>query len=621
MKKLIFILCVIATASVTLLFLAFYCIDLNVHKSYAYDIFLNDKPFGSVNIDRYVTEDKVIFKGHTKIPNSLSYSEYNEKLFLKRSTLGLIRYIEEATCGRGISRVVLLTQNNEFTDYLYLEYPKFFTAKGFETGEKTMVYSPYDPLTYMSVIEKYNFWKKGTQYFEVMTPADDAIPLMRDKIEVRELGDVYVQALGRKVEAEYFAIKSKGLPETKITLAKYSHTLLSLEVGNRRMKYVIRSYAEDPARKLVSILKDAASKLRAKMVISDITRRKQVAGQDIGSPDTSLRPAKKDTLEASSLRYKESFFDGGGEILLARMWIPEGQGPFPAVLFIPKDGFAVNGEEKLIKAYGEALSSAGYATMTFDNPGQGKSQGNIFSSDDGTRINNITAAVLKLQSDPLVEKDTITLMGHQGGAYVALEAAKSLSAVRYCVALMPDIEPIKPGSSTDTLKDKISSILSAEGFGPFSQEHMALAAAKLSEHLNSVSKSTEGVGYFSGIKTPMAAYRKFLERKPLKGLVGLDKPVFLIFGKNGLGSSGVEALEALRVTSAGKDSAITTAIFNNVNTYLGKISDTEGKPDFTADQDVVSSIKEWLGQKHGAAKADLSKAAPYSEIKAFSESK
>lgn len=623
MKKLIFILCAAAAGSVALILFAFYFIDFNLHKSYAYDIFLNDRPLGVVNVDRYVTEDKVVYKGRTELPDSLSYTASTEKLFLNKSNLGLVRFIQESSCGRGISRVILLVQDNEFSDYLYLEYPKFFSMKGFETGEKTMIYSPYDLMTYMPVIERYNFWKKGTQYFEVITPADYAIPPMRDKLEVRELGDVYVQALGRKVEAEYFAIKSKGLPETKITLAKYTHTLLALEVGNRGMRFVIKSYAEDPARKIIFILKDAAGKLRQNLVMRDMPSLEQKSGQKRDVPDTLSVTQKKEASEVIPERYRESFFDGGGTLLSARMWIPEGPGPFPAVLFVQKDGPSTKGEDLLIKAYGEALSSAGYAMMAFDGPGQGKSQGNIFSSDDDTRIKNITGAVAALQSDPLLEKDTITLIGHEGGAYAALEAAKDLSAVSRCVALSPDIAPLRAGSSAKMLKDRMLCVLEAQGLGSFDQSYMGLAAGKLAEHLSAVSGSTDGVGYFIGVKTPMAAYRKYLSRKPLQAAIGLDKPVLLIVGKNDLDPAGSEALEALRLTAAGKESTIKVSVFKDLGPYIEKkYGPGPAGSGFTADPDVISAVNEWLRDSRRISAASTSdKAAPYTEIRASSGSK
>lgn len=595
MKKLIVLLVFIAVASILLFMLAFYYIDFSVHWSATYEALQKGKKSGIVKVDRYVTEDKVIYKSRSEMPYALSYVSNNEKLFLKKGSLLPVKFIEESGVGRKTSRLISLVQKEDKTDYLYQEHPRFFLMKDFETGEKTMLFLPYDIMTYMPIMEKYNYWKKGTQYFEVLTPLEDAMPPMRDKIGVSELGDEYISIMGRKVEAEAFAVKGRGLPETKITLSKYGHHILSLDIKSTDTMYIMTAYAEDPARRIGDMVALALRSLKKKMVFR-AEGSKKASSEEIVTEAEKEEPLVAGIANAAlPEKHKDVFIESGGLILSGKIWAPEGDGPFPAILFITKDGPLTNGELMLVRAYGEQLSAAGYVLMAFDDPGQGKSQGNMMDTDDDNRIKNVLAAVSFLYNNPLVNKDAITLIGHKGGAYLALEAAKKSESVSCCITLAIPLDPDKPDSSRKTLRDKIQIQVEEEGLGPFDGTYMDTVAMKLEKHREDVMMSTEGLIYFMGTKLPVNAYRKYLGRKPFRSILALDKPLLLVFGKNDRGADPV-ALDALRKAIFGIKTPIKIATFNYIGKYMGKMAEQGDGWVFVPDNNVLDMIKEWLAQ-------------------------
>ncbi len=595
MKKLIVLLTIMAAAAVVLFMLAFYYIDFSVHWSATYEVLLKGYNYGLVKVDRYVTEDKIIYKSRSEMPYALSYISSNEKLFLKKGLIVPVKYVEEAGTGRKTSRLISLVQNAERTEYLYLEHPRFLVVKGFETGEKTMVFSPCDIMTYMPIMEKYNFWKKGTQYFEVLTPIKAALPPMRDKIGVRELGDEYISIMGRKVEAEAFAVKGSGLPETKITLSKYGHHLLSLEIKSEDIKYIMTAYAEDPARRIGDMAALALKTLKEKIVFRTEDANTPSTEEIIAETEKEEPLVARMATPALPEKHKDVFIESGGLILSGKTWTPEGNGPFPAVLFIKNDGPMTNGELMFVRAYGEQLSAAGYVMMTFDGPGQGKSQGNIMDTDDDNCIKNILAAVSYLYNNPMVDKNAIALIGYKGGAYLALEAAKKSEFVYSCITLAMPLDSEKPESSRKTLRDKIQGQIEEEGLGPFDGTYMDTVTMKLEKHREEVMKSTEGTIYFMGTKLPVNAYRKYLGRKPFKSILALDKPLLLVFGKNDRGADP-EALDALRKAVFGIKMPVKIAIFNYIGKYMGKMVDQGSGWGFVPDTGVLAMVKEWLAQ-------------------------
>lgn len=595
MKKLIFLLVLAIAASAMLFLMAFYYIDFSVHWSATYEALLNGKYIGIVKVDRYVTEDKIIYKSRSETPYALSYPTMNERLFLKKKTIIPVKYVAESGIGRKTSRFISLIQKEEKTDYLYLEHPRFLVMRDFETGEKTMLFLPYDIMTYMPLMEKYNYWKKGTQYFEVITPLEDAMPPMRDKIGVRELGDEYISIMGRKVEAEAFAVKGKGLPETKITLSKYGHHILCLDIKSTGARYIMTAYAKDPARRIGDMAALALRNLKEKLVFRAEDSNK-ASTEDIFTESEKEEPlAAGAPAAALPERHKDVFIESGGLILSGRIWSPEGNGPFPAVLFITKDGPMTGGEAMLVRAYGEQLSAAGYVLMAFDGLGQGKSQGSAMDTDDDNRIKNIMAALSYLCNSQLVDKNAITLIGHKGGAYLAVEAARMSECVSSCITLGMPLDPDRPENPIKTLKGKIQGQLEKEGLGSFDGTYMDMVASKLDKHLEGVMMSTEGTAYFMGTKLPVNAYRKYLGRKPFKSILALDKPLLLVFGKNDR-SADPAALDALRKAIFGIKTPIKIATFNYIDDYMGKLDEQGNGWGFAPDFNVLALIKEWLAQ-------------------------
>jgi pimeloyl-ACP methyl ester carboxylesterase len=274
--------------------------------------------------------------------------------------------------------------------------------------------------------------------------------------------------------------------------------------------------------------------------------------------------------------------------------MPKGIGPFPAVLFIPKDGPVTNGEQMLLAAYGSALAEAGYIMMVFDNPGQGKSQGDILDLDGTKQLTNIEAALAMLRSDPSVKKDFIALIGHKGGGYLALEAARAAKGVLCCAVLELPAESEKDETFQKNYRDKIQNALNENGLGTFDNSYMDNAAFNLGKHVSGVQASTDDFMYFLGTKLPAAAYKQYLGRKVYRSVLNVNKPVLLVFGKNDPDISP-QAIEALKRSAAQGDLRIKIAVFNDLDPYMGKLLAQDNGWVFTPDHDVINSILEWLG--------------------------
>lgn len=123
-------------------------------------------------------------------------------------------------------------------------------------------------------------------------------------------------------------------------------------------------------------------------------------------------------------------FEAEGGRLAGTLFLPAGEGPFPAVIFL-----AGSGDESYRKGWeGERRSwfwpelqrwfeGRGWAVYIFDKPGVGHSQGDWRREDFGDRKRNALAAVDALSKRAEIDAGRIGLAGHSQGGWVAIKAA------------------------------------------------------------------------------------------------------------------------------------------------------------------------------------------------------
>jgi len=161
--------------------------------------------------------------------------------------------------------------------------------------------------------------------------------------------------------------------------------------------------------------------------------RKQVA------PPVVLRPQEPKppfpyTAEDVTFRNGVENFDLAGTLTL-----PEGNGPFPAVVLISGSG-AQNRDETLLGhkpflVIADYLTKNGIAVLRYDDRGVGKSKGNMMNATSMSLAGDAEAAVTYLLSRPEIDKKMIGLAGHSEGGLIAPIVASRNSNVAFIVSL------------------------------------------------------------------------------------------------------------------------------------------------------------------------------------------
>jgi len=155
-------------------------------------------------------------------------------------------------------------------------------------------------------------------------------------------------------------------------------------------------------------------------------------------------------------------YTNGDVTLAGTLTIPEGDGPFPAVVLLSGSGPQNRDEEvfdhRPFLVIADYLTRGGIAVLRSDDRGVGESTGNLMQSTSADFAQDALAAVELLRKDPRIAPDRVGLLGHSEGALVAPLAASESKDVAFIVLLAAPGVP-----APDLLALQVERLARAEG--------------------------------------------------------------------------------------------------------------------------------------------------------------
>lgn len=136
---------------------------------------------------------------------------------------------------------------------------------------------------------------------------------------------------------------------------------------------------------------------------------------------------------------EEVTYTNGDVKLAGTLTVPQGDGPFPAVVLITGSGAQDRNEEiaghKPFWVLADHLSRHGIAVLRVDDRGVGGSTGSVSSSTTADFAQDVLAGVRFLKTRPKIAAGRIGLVGHSEGGLVAPLAASQSADVAFVVML------------------------------------------------------------------------------------------------------------------------------------------------------------------------------------------
>jgi uncharacterized protein len=140
-------------------------------------------------------------------------------------------------------------------------------------------------------------------------------------------------------------------------------------------------------------------------------------------------------------RQEEVVFENeaAGIKLAGTLTLPEGKGPFPAVVLITGSGPQNRDEEifqhKPFLLWAHELTQAGFAVLRYDDRGFGASEGNFQTATTRDFATDAQAAIDFLKKRKGISKKDISVLGHSEGAMIAVMLAGKKKNIKNAVLL------------------------------------------------------------------------------------------------------------------------------------------------------------------------------------------
>ncbi|MBN2518764.1 MAG: alpha/beta fold hydrolase [Candidatus Altiarchaeota archaeon] len=180
-------------------------------------------------------------------------------------------------------------------------------------------------------------------------------------------------------------------------------------------------------------------------------------------------------------------FQNGDVHLEGTLTLPEGEGPFPAVVLISGSGAQNRDEEvfgfKIFRLIADNLTRAGIAVLRYDDRGVGNSTGDLFNSTSEDLAMDVLAAVEFLKNRSDIDPERIGLFGHSEGGIIAPIVASESDDVSFAVLMAGTALP-----GDEILEAQTELLLLAEN----ATEEEVREQQALREKINTAARAGEG---------------------------------------------------------------------------------------------------------------------------------
>lgn len=535
-------------ASVIIFIASFFYLDKKSRKSYYYTINIGGVDVGSIQIDRFATEDKYVYKSSETMLFAPLLTETKSRLEIgkDRSLDSYARY----AAGDGAEEAVKIEKDGDTVSFVSVFGSEFFYSSTIpDVRPDTFIFEETSPVTYLPIIDSYDFNKGRAQGFSSLTQPTNDMPPIKRYVTLTSINNEYLKIDSRKIKTEHLLLKIRYYPKGEIWVSKYDRSLVMIHIPSINMK-IRRSF----------------------------------------SP--KIFNAKEWSPSRETYRLRDVEFKSKGAVLAGTLRSPITEGKHPAVIFVGRAGPADRNYYGLFASIADATANSGYVALTYDQRGSSSSSGNPLGITISDEKEDVLAAVEFLSEQPEVDPSKISIVSHNSGFVPALLACSENSNIKTAVIISPYIHrSIEPERY---IKDTTGASLKY-GWG---DEYLKSALEAIIETDSKVIKT-------QGNWTSILEERCFLERlRELSQLTiariteNVKCPILLVQGKMDTTIMPESAfIIDEKLSEAGNPDHV-LAFFAKQGHWPGKlISDGIHRMHYEIDPEVFETIKSWLDKK------------------------
>jgi len=346
--------------------------------------------------------------------------------------------------------------------------------------------------------------------------------------------------------------------------------------------------------------------------------RREAAGVPSNRPQYPVEPFPYETRDVT-IEHPD------GVTLAGTLTVPEGEGPFPAVILLSEKNAQTRDNtiygHKTFLVLADALTREGIAVLRYDDRGTGESAGQFASSSAETFASDALAAYSFLRAIEDVDPAKIGFLGYGEGSIVATLAAQQAENPAFVVMLGPAGVPgwrhevsrteqiLADLDIDEALKEKVAAkrlaMLKAIAEGEDEETVLELATTYVEAQVE-VAEATDSKATSSPQMLARLRVRKYqrapekflLTYDPAEAVAALDCPILALWGGKDTESTPELHRPPLESSFEAADLDATTRVYQGLNHMFqpaetGDVSEYSKSPITFSDQ-VMHDIADWI---------------------------
>ena len=546
MRKIYILVAVFFISSIIIFLASFVYLDKTRHEVYYYVINLDGRDIGTVRVDKFDTEDKLVYKSAASIPLAPLFTEYKARLDLDKK-YAIEDYSKERTAGT-VSELNYLENNGGRVSFVNRFQSRFICLDNIPIQKDALIFEEDSPVTYLPILENYNFKRGRSQGFNAVTFFQDpALPPMKRFVTFTSIRDGYIKIDSRKIKAENLLLKIRNYPQGSIWVAKSDKSLLELEIPQRGL-IITRTFfpREFPA-------------------------------------------AKKYVLTGNKYISKNISFKNKNIELTGTLTVPNKEGSFPAVLLVGGDGPYDREYEGLFSSLTDYLSENGFCVLRLDKRGVGSSAGEYASYMHADEADDLDKALEYLSAQKEADAKKVAIISHAEGAYYALKTASANDRVHAIILMSPSIwlesRSVELMENLKKLSQKAK----------WTEEYLNLADRSVAGTEAKVMSLHSNWTRILGNRVFLKKIREELSEKPSDFIRNIKMPVLILQGKEDEGSPMEIAPELDKALAESGNTGHKLIYYGYLGRFLGKaVNDGNSRIHYEIDKETAENIKSWL---------------------------